>query len=64
MIDHLHAYNGAHQLGTSLVNVLDRFSLCIARPNDEDCACIYDGLRDRLQIGVILRRMPAADPLW
>jgi hypothetical protein len=61
MIDGLHADNGAHQLGTVVVNMLDQFGLCIGWPNDEDRACICDGIRDRLQIDVILRHMPAAD---
>jgi hypothetical protein len=61
MIDCLHANNGAHQLGTVVVNVLDQLGLCIGRPSDKDRTSICDGIRGYLQIGVILCRMPAAD---
>jgi hypothetical protein len=61
MIDGLYADNGAHQLGNVMVNMLDQLGLCIGRPNDKDRAGICGGIRDRLQIGVILRCMPATD---
>jgi len=61
MIDGLHADNGAHLLGAVVVNMLDELGLRISRPSDEDRTCVCDGIRDRLQIGVILRCMPAAD---
>jgi len=55
MIDSLHADNGADQLGTVVVDMLHQFGLCISRPGDENRTCICNGIRDRLQIGVILR---------
>src|SRR5260370_3305568 len=61
MIDGLHADNGAHQLGTVVLNMLDQFGLCICWPSDEYRTCICDGIRHRLQIGMILGCMPAAD---
>jgi hypothetical protein len=66
MIDGLYPDNGAHQPGTVALNMFDQFGLCIGRPSDEDRTCICDGIRDRLQIGVILRSMslPIEFALW
>src|SRR5215467_11870157 len=61
VIDCLHADNGAHQPGTVAMNMLGQLGLCIGRPSNEDRTCICDGIRNRLQIGVILRGMPTAD---
>src|SRR5579871_4869230 len=61
MIDGLHADNRAHQLRTVLANVLDQFGLFVGRPGDEDGTCVCNRFSHGLQIGMILRRVSAAD---
>ena len=61
MIDGLDAGNDLHQSRVVLADVLDQLGLGIGRSGDENRAGVGDRLSDRLQEGVIFRRMSAAD---
>jgi hypothetical protein len=61
VIDGFKADNRAREPWTVPANVFGQLGLFVGRPGDEDGAGICDRFGDGLQIGMILRRMPAAD---
>jgi hypothetical protein len=61
MIDGLDAHNGTHQFRNMLANVPDQFGLFVGRPGYEERNRVCNRFGDCLQVGVILRRMSAAD---
>jgi hypothetical protein len=61
MIDSFDSRNNIHELWIMMVNVLHEFGLGICGAGDEDGTCVCNRFSDRLEEGVILRSMSAAD---